>query len=48
MKICAIAYFSIARPALARPLRDTEASIGSTNTSPRMISLTHLSILLAN
>jgi hypothetical protein len=26
-KICAIAYFSIARPALARLLCDTEASI---------------------
>jgi hypothetical protein len=27
MKICAIAYFSIARPTLARSLRDAEASI---------------------
>jgi hypothetical protein len=27
VKICAIAYFSIARPALARLLRDTEAGI---------------------
>jgi len=28
VKICAIAYFSIARPALARLLRDTEEGIG--------------------
>jgi len=27
VKICAIAYFSIARPALARLLRDIEASV---------------------
>jgi hypothetical protein len=27
MKICAIAYFSIARPTLARSLRDADASI---------------------
>jgi hypothetical protein len=48
VKICAIAYFSIARPALARLLREAEASIRLNEHVAADDSASYLSILLAN
>jgi hypothetical protein len=48
VKICALAYFSIARPALARLLREAEASIRLNEHVAADDSASYLSILLAN